>query len=78
MRSIKKLIRVQKVDILRDSLDVQDNLDESIAKKVKAGHLPKSMFCLVDKTGELIDVEFDEFHSKLYINYSSKEYYRPI
>jgi hypothetical protein len=36
------------------------------------------MFCLVDKTGELIDVEFDEFHSKLYINSSSKEYFKPI
>jgi hypothetical protein len=45
MRSIKKLMRVQKVDVLRDSLD-QSNDD--LTQKIKDGILPKSMFCIVD------------------------------
>ena len=68
-------MRVQKVDVLRDSLD-QSN--DNLAQKIKDGILPKSMFCLVDKTDELIDVEFDEFQSKYYVNSHTKQYYKPI
>ena len=81
-RPKKALIRVQKVDMLRDSLEGDDCLSASqsdeLAKQVKSGLYPKSMFCLVEKTGELIDVEFDDDNSKLYVNMATREYYRPI
>ena len=68
--------------MLRDSLEGDDCLSASqsdaLAEQVKAGLYPRSMFCLVEKTGELIDVEFDEMHSKLYVDMATREYYRPI
>lgn len=82
-----KLIRVEKIDVLRDSLEGDDGAalrshgspgSAEIAEKVESGILPRSMFCLVEKTGELIDVEFDDAQSKCYLNTATKEYYRPI
>lgn len=68
--------------MLRDSLEGDDCLNASqsdgLAKQVEAGLYPKSMFCLVEKTGELIDVEFDDVNSKLFVNTATKEFYRPI
>jgi len=74
--------------MLRDSLEGDDceaalrshgsPYNDEVAKKVQSGILPRTMFCLVEKTGELIDVEFDDKQSKCYLNTATKEYYRPV
>jgi len=40
--------------------------------------MPQSAFCIVEKTGELVDLEFDSELAKCYINPVTKEYYKPI
>lgn len=68
------------MDLLRDSLDdpILGSVNDELSNKVKDGTLPQQMFCMVEKTGELIDVEFDSQMSKCYYNASTKEYYKPI
>lgn len=59
----KPLMRVVKVDLLRDSLDggllSSQGFDTDLVQKVKKGLLPSETFCVVEDTGELIDVQFD-------------------
>ena len=78
----KPLMKVARVDLLRDSLDgdilSSQSFDNELANKVKKGELPKETFCVVEATGELIDVEFDMKHTRCYINNATKEYYRPV
>jgi hypothetical protein len=75
-------MRVVKVDLLRDSLDggllSSQGFDTDLVLKVKKGILPAETFCVVEETGELIDVQFDSEQSRCYINMATKEYYRPI
>ena len=77
-------MKVEKVDILRDSLDSNNDsiassaINDELLDKVKAGTLPQSAFCIVGKTGELIDLEFDYKLAKCYINPITKDYYKPI
>tara|TARA_B110000285_G_scaffold71831_1_gene82839 strand:+ start:802 stop:963 length:162 start_codon:yes stop_codon:yes gene_type:complete len=53
-------MRVAKVDLLRDSLDggllSSQGFDTDLIEKVKKGLLPSETFCVVEETGELIDV----------------------
>ena len=63
LKKDETLVKVRKVDLLRDSLD--GNPDESMAedslrKAIVEGKLPRQMFAQVADTGELIDVEYDE------------------
>ena len=70
-----------KVDLLRDSLDdaIQvQGFETELVSKVKEGTLPQTCFAMVENTGELIDLEFDNSLAKCYFNPASKEYYRPI
>ena len=73
-------MKVQKVDILRDSLEgpvdfAEQSQDGELADQVKSGKMPQQTFCLVQKTGELLDLEFVD---RFYYHAGSKEYYRPI
>ena len=53
-------MKVVKVDLLRDSLDgdilSSQSFDNDLVQKVNKGLLPKETFCVVEATGELIDV----------------------
>ena len=49
-----------KIDILRDRLDggicESQGVENDLVRKVKQGILPNETFCVVERTGELIDV----------------------
>jgi hypothetical protein len=58
-----KIMTVERIDILNDSLDDGLNTkvvgsDELVAQ-VESGKLPQQGFFLVQDTGELVDLEFD-------------------
>ena len=58
-----KIMTVERIDILNDSLDDGLNTkvvgsDELVAQ-VESGKLPHQGFFLVQDTGELVDLEFD-------------------
>lgn len=75
------LVKVRRVDILRDSLDGKPDEsmpDDDLRKAIVAGKLPRQMFAQVVDTGELIDIEYDEAQSRCYTNKATKLFYRPV
>ena len=59
-RAPQKLMKVKKVDLLRDSLDdgifQSQGFENDLVKQIKEGALPMQTFCVVEGTQELIDV----------------------
>lgn len=77
----KQLMRVVKVDLLRDSLDglcESQGFETDLVSKVRTGILPQTAFCVVEGTEELVDLSFDMSQARCYINAATKEYYRPV
>ena len=79
----QNLMLVIKVDILRDSLDgnileASNGFESDLARQVENGALPQQMICMVETTGELIDVEFDSEQARCYYNPVTKEYFKPV
>ena len=88
----KKLVKVHKVNLLQDSLELANggtiqNLtdkeaemmsDNMLQSKIADGSLPRQMFALKDDTNDLIDVEYDGQYSKCYVHRGTKEYYKPL